>query len=344
MDEIKVKETRRLVTLRKIKDIKPIEGADRIEAYLVDGWWVVDQKGKYNIGDDVLYCEIDSWIPHDIAPFLSKGKKPQLYNGVVGERLRTARFKGQLSQGLLLDVSFITKYKWAWGKEIDYAEMLGVIKWEAPIPVQLSGKVKSNFPSFFPKTDQERVQNLEDSDLQDVFEVTEKLDGTSVSFYLYNDTFGVCSRNWDLEETKENLYWQVARREQVEEKMRKFSLNGFVLQGEVVGYGIQNNKYSISPPTVFIYNVYHIPSTSYISGFAAQELVDVLELKYVPVIGITPVANGQYTIEDFIEHANKAKSILKIDALAEGYVFKSLTNPNKSFKVISNEWLLKYGG
>ena len=342
MDEIKVKETRRLVTLRKVKDIKPIEGADRIEAYLVDGWWVVDQKGKYNIGDDVLYCEIDSWIPHDIAPFLSKGKKPREYEGVVGERLRTIRLKGQLSQGLLLDTSLIDEYGWAWDKDIDYSEMLGVIKWEAPVPVQLSGKVKGNFPSFFPKTEQQRIQNLSNEDLQDVFEVTEKLDGTSVSFYLHDGVFGVCSRNWDLEETEENLYWQVARREQVEERMREYQLEGFVLQGEIVGYGIQNNKYSIYVPTVYIYSVYHIPSASYVSGFAAQELADVLELKYVPVVGITPVASGQYTIEDFIEYANKAKSFLKDGALAEGYVFKSLTNPNKSFKVISNEWLLKY--
>ncbi|MFN6170260.1 MAG: RNA ligase (ATP), partial [Burkholderiales bacterium] len=71
------------------------------EVATVGGWRVVVKKGEFAVGDLAVYCEIDSWIPHDLAPFLSKGNEPKEYNGVKGERLRTIRLRGQLSQGLL---------------------------------------------------------------------------------------------------------------------------------------------------------------------------------------------------------------------------------------------------
>jgi RNA ligase (TIGR02306 family) len=89
---------RKLASIKKIDDIQPIEGADKICTYRVGGWWVVDTVNRYQIGDAVVYCEIDSWIPNEIAPFLSKGKEPRIFNGVKGERLRTIKLKGALSQ------------------------------------------------------------------------------------------------------------------------------------------------------------------------------------------------------------------------------------------------------
>jgi hypothetical protein len=54
---------RKLASIRTIIDVKPIEGADKIQAYQVDGWWVVDQKDAHQIGDKVIYFEIDSFLP-----------------------------------------------------------------------------------------------------------------------------------------------------------------------------------------------------------------------------------------------------------------------------------------
>lgn len=100
---------RKLATVRSIAEIKPIEGADKICAYRVDGWKVVDQVGKYNVGDLVIYCEVDSWLPHELAPFLSKGKEPREFEGIKGERLTTQKFKKQTSQGLILDLETLWK-------------------------------------------------------------------------------------------------------------------------------------------------------------------------------------------------------------------------------------------
>jgi len=54
---------RKLVSLRQVKEIRPIEGADRIEVAVVDGWNVVVPKGSFKPGDLAVYFEIDSFLP-----------------------------------------------------------------------------------------------------------------------------------------------------------------------------------------------------------------------------------------------------------------------------------------
>ena len=94
---------RKLASIQKIDSISAIEGADRIVCAHVGGWPVVVKAGEFNVGDTVIFCEIDSWIPSTVAPFLTKpGKFPKEYLGVQGERLKTVRLKGQISQGLVL--------------------------------------------------------------------------------------------------------------------------------------------------------------------------------------------------------------------------------------------------
>jgi RNA ligase (TIGR02306 family) len=165
---------RKLASIQRVAEIRPIEGADAIEHYRINGWWVVDRKGVHQVGDLVVYCEIDSFIPHELAPFLSKGSDPREYNGVKGERLRTIKLRGAVSQGLLLPVERVGNipYITGWFHEDgigtmimvaegqDVTEALNVQKWEAPIPAQLQGQAAGMFPtSLIPKTDQERIQN-----------------------------------------------------------------------------------------------------------------------------------------------------------------------------------------
>jgi RNA ligase (TIGR02306 family) len=101
---------RKMATIRKIAEIKAIPEADLICAYRVDGWWVVDTVGKYSVGDLVVYAEPDSWVPTTIAPFLSKGKEPRVYDGIQGEKLKTIKLKGSLSQGLLFNLTLFGEY------------------------------------------------------------------------------------------------------------------------------------------------------------------------------------------------------------------------------------------
>jgi RNA ligase (TIGR02306 family) len=92
---------RKLATIRHIDAIDPIPNADSIEVATLGGWKVVVKKNDFTVNDLAIYCEIDSWIPHTLAPYLSKGETPKVYNGVEGQRLKSIKLRGQISQGLL---------------------------------------------------------------------------------------------------------------------------------------------------------------------------------------------------------------------------------------------------
>lgn len=334
---------RKLATIRKIEEIRPIEGADAICAYRVDGWWVVDQKEAYNVGDLAVYIEIDSWVPTALAPFLSKGQEPREFNGVRGERLRTVRLRGQVSQGLLLSRYTVLDRVGEIQEGQDVSELLNVQKWEAPIPAQLAGDVEGPFPTVIPKTDQERIQNLTEElkEWQDnpnfIWEVTEKLDGSSMTVFVDGDREGVCSRNWALKETEGSSLWRVARREGLIEKIRNTGRN-LALQGEIIGEGIQGNRYNVRGQEFHVFDIYDIDRGDYMTPFERRTFCDTHGITHVPVLAKEMVI-GEF-VQGLLTMA-EGKSVLNDKAEREGLVFKCYTYGGPTFKAISNSWLIK---
>lgn len=345
MDSFETK--RKLATIRRINNITPIEGADLIECALVDGWNVVIKKGEYKIDDLVIYCEIDSWIPTHLAPFLSKSSGPRKYMNIEGERLKTNKFRGQISQGLLLPISFAPDFK----EGDDVTEYLGIVKWEPPYVGNLSceskvlstGKV-CTFPSEIPRTDQERIQNLKklydeykSENLR--FELTEKLDGSSCTLYLKSDgEFEVCSRNVNLKYDESNTFWQVAINYDVENKMKNNNLFGYAIQGELIGEKIQKNPYNIKGVDYYVFDIYDTNTKRYLNSIERKYITEQLGLKHCPILDNDTTLT--FTISDFLKFAED-KSVLYSKAEREGIVAKCITNPYISFKVISNKFLLK---
>lgn len=336
---------RKLASIRKIDEIRPIKDAEAIECAVVGGWTVVVKKGEYQPGDLAVYCEIDSWIPTELAPFLSKGKEPREFEGVKGERLRTIRLRGQLSQGLLLPIpeDTIKGASILIGEGLDLTDHLGIKKWEAVLPAQLAGEAKGLFPSLIPKTDQERVQNLVEEvkaavEAGSLFEISEKLEGSSMTCYLIDGEFGVCSRNLDLRETEGNAFWATARAEGIEEKMRTSGLSGgYAIQGELIGPGIQGNIYKLSKPEFHVFDVYNIADGVYLAPAARRSLIEHMGLRHVPVITCgKDLSTG--SVADLLEWA-EGPSRLYEKQEREGIVFKQ-TNGGMSFKAISNKYLL----
>jgi RNA ligase (TIGR02306 family) len=363
---------RKLASIKRIQEIKLIEGADLICAYRVDGWWIVDQKEKYSVGDLVVYCEIDSFLPHTLVPFLSRGKEPREFEGVKGERLRTIRLKGQISQGLLLPLSilntvaddcrsFVPPDYWenaagirvAHEEDADVTELLGVLKYERPLPAQLAGQAKGNFPSFIPKTDETRIQSLSKdlkrwSDQNLEVEISEKLDGSSMTVFFRNNAmndaddfiveFGVCSRNLQLKETEGNSFWGAARKYTLEEKLTALDRN-IAIQGELCGVGIQGNKYKLNDIDFYVFTIYDIDKGEYLSSAERLELCEKLGLKHVPVLGTMTLENQ--TIDSLLQLAEN-KSQLNVKTEREGLVFKGITDTRVHFKTISNRFLMKF--
>lgn len=327
---------RKLATIREIKELLPIEGADRIELAIVDSWKVVVAKGL-KIGDKVCYCEIDSLLP--IKPefeFLRKSCYRKMADGQEGFRLKTIRLRSQVSQGLCIPIGELPQLA---NNKVgdDVSDILGIIKYEPPIPAQLAGVRKGNFPSFLKKTDEERVQNLS-SEYQEYlasginFYATEKLDGSSATFYLKDGEFGVCSRNLDLKEDANNSFWKVARSLDIENKLRKLPYNA-CLQGELIGEGIQGNPYKISGQDVRFFNLFNIDT---------YELMPIDDLCiFCQDSDLLPVPNYDFVLPKTIDELlliAEGKSALA-DVEREGLVIRS-TDGKISFKVISNKFLL----
>ena len=342
---------RKLASIKKIDKITKHPNADSLEICHVGGWRVVTKIGEYTEGDLAVYFEIDSFLPMEKDfEFLRKSSFKKM-GDQEGFRLKTIKLRNTLSQGLILPYSVIPIAQFASAYDLpegmDVSEMLGIVKYEPPVPAQLAGKVKGSFPSFLRKTDEERIQNLEKEytewgvSSKHQFYATEKLDGSSFTCYLKDGVFGVCSRNLDLLETEDNTFWQVARSLDLENKLKSLGKN-ICFQGEMIGSGIQGNHYKMKEQTVFFYNIYLIDEMKY-SGFYnfRQTLMD-LELLSVPVLSLPfqfPAdKDGQFSVSALLKEA-EGKSILNSEVEREGLVIRSMDR-TISFKAISNKFLL----
>lgn len=337
--------SRKLASIQVISNLKSIDGADNIEVAEILGWNVIVKKGEFNIGDKVVYCEIDSVLP-DKPEF--EFLKPR------GMRIKTIRLRGQISQGICFPLSILPE-EFSVKEDVDCTEAIGIFKYEPPIPACLSGVMRGNFPSFIPKTDETRVQVLQkvlDKYSGSKCYITEKLDGSSSTFYLKDGYFGVCSRNIDLVETEDNSFWKVAKNLDIENKLRKLNRN-IAIQGELIGEGIQGNKLRLKGQTVMFFNAFDIDKFEYLGFIAFKELMDNLKLVTVPIV------NSDYCLSNSIDEIVQLatiKSTITKDVWAEGIVIRPYTEKldlllsnekfnieRVSFKAINPEFLLKYG-
>ena len=341
---------RKLATIRVIENILPIDGADAIEVATVGGWKVVVKKGEYEVGDLAVYFEIDSWIPFEMAPFLCKGKEPREFEGVKGERLKTIKLRGQLSQGLLIPLNQafpLDVFERIEGEDV--TEVLGIKKWEKPMNAQLAGMARGNFPSLIPKTDQERCQNMVKeivaaNEAGMKFEVTEKLEGSSMTVYRIRGEFGVCSRNMDLKETEGNSFWATARKDDIEAKMIAVDeFWDFAIQGELIGPGIQGNIYNLKQPEFRVFDVYNIQAGQYLVPQDRRRLIEKMGLNHVPVLAAAAELHDTLGITDIPQLLKYAEGKSVMGDITgperEGVVFKQVDG-GMTFKAISNKYLL----
>src|SRR5574343_292362 len=248
---------RKLASVQKILSLSPIEGADKIELARDLGWNVVVEKDKYKVGEMIVYCEIDSVLPK---------REEFMFLEPRGMRIRTIKLRGQVSQGICFPLSVLPE-NLNIEEDMDVIFELGVIKYEPPIPANLAGRVKGNFPLFIPKTDETRVQTMQKELNKYVgysCYITEKLDGSSATYYIKDGSFGVCSRNLDILESEDNSFWKVARELNIEEKLKQLNGN-YAFQGELIGEGVQKNKYGLKGQTVRFFNIFDIDKFEYFS-------------------------------------------------------------------------------
>lgn len=336
---------RALAKIKLVKDVIKHPNADTLDIITIDGWKCVATTGQFKINDPCIYYEIDSLLPNvPQYSFMEKGnklKKSILGDGVVveGWRLKTIRLRGQISQGLALPLS---DFPFIHDTEIgiDLTEKLCVYKFEPPLPACLGGDAKGYIPGLIPKTDEDRIQGfpewLERYRGQRFYR-TVKLDGSSCTCFKNENEFNVCGRTLNYIENPNNSMWRIANQYRLRDKLP----NGYAIQAECAGEGVQKNRHVLKGQDLYVFYVFDIAKHQYLKIDDMVLFVKDLGMKTVPILDDNFILN--HTMDEILELAN-GPCPLNSEVLREGIVYRLYDSTDKiTFKTISNEYLLKYG-
>lgn len=359
---------RQLARFTKVLKVEDHPNADTLDILTVYGWQVVSKKGNFKTGDDAVFFEVDSIVP-----------ATETFSWLADKnyRIKSIKLRGQLSQGLCIPpmvlasdpglpgfqfddtiLKYVTKTPHEYfsafvhdGTVVTYnsdlTEALGVTKFVKPLPAELAGVAKGNFPHFIPKTDQIRCQNLVDEisyayDNAEKFEVTMKLDGSSFTAYYKDGEIGACTRNLELDLDKcKNRLTQV-----FEDSGLKYALVAYgkniAVQCEYMGPGVQGNREKLEKNNLYVYDIYDIDERRYLKPEERIEVFVHLAQVSSGTFQHVPIINPHYHLPS--EHIQPLLAFAEGPSIShkirEGIVFKSHST-TFSFKAISNQFLIK---
>lgn len=344
---------RKLASVQKIEDIIPIEGADRIELVKILGWQCVAKKGEFKKGDICVYFEIDSFLPIDERyEFLRNSSYKK--SDILGEgfRIKTAKMRGKISQGLALPIDEFPEIPYH-KVGTDVSEILGVRKWEIAERASTGGTIVGNLPWFIPHTDETRIQNV--PNIIDEFDIpyyiTTKMDGSSHSVGI--DEYGqvyVTGHNYVYADDGKCDFYEFVKKHGIIDKIRQayvdLGLKTLVVQGEFCGEGIQKNRLKLNKPEWYVFDVRFSQQRvdmKELIGFCNhykltmvpfEEEGDSLKEKYPTATDLLERANGQYP-----NGGPKEGIVIR----PTWPVYSETLGTDLSMKVINNKYLLKNG-
>ena len=177
--------------------------------------------------------------------------------------------------------------------------------------------------------------------------ISEKVDGCSLSALLIKTKtwfgktkyeFVLCSRNLRLWTPDGSYYWEMAKKYNLEEKLKEMIGNNewVAIQGEVYGPSIQKNPYKLNSRELRVFNL--IYPSGRLGSIEAKEICEKYGLMFVPILDENFVLPD--TVEEMLKYAT-AKSVINPNVMREGVVVRS-KDGKRSFKAVSPEYLLKY--
>ncbi len=364
---------RQLASIQKIINLQPIEGKDKIELATILGWSVVVQKGEFNIDSLCVYIEPDTLLPErEEFEFLRKRCYSKKFGGF---RIKVMKLGTTYSQGIVFPYSLVEK-----GKEgDDVSKELGIkaydldeltankqikqfkYNWFQRLLIRLGikkfNKKSQSFPSFAMKSDETRLQAIPkvlDYIKDKEIVITEKLDGQSGFFFYHKGKTGVCSRNIWLIKNKQGGYdqeqfFEIEQKYDIINKLIDYCKKNKVnlgIQGEIIGTGIQGNKYKLQDKQFYIYQIQDLDTKTFLNYYRLIDICNELNLTPVPLL-FKGIANN--TIEQWINYSIDT-SVINNKVQREGIVVRTTeeiqiphiqtVNQRASFKVINPEFLL----
>ena len=217
---------------------------------------------------------------------------------------------------------------------------------------------KTGWPAWVTKTDEERVQNmpwiLND---KSPWIATEKIDGSSTTFTMKRgkkrlfgqdkNEFYVCSRNvvFDKPDKKcfypTNIYTEMAEKYKVESVLATYleshpDVEWVTIQGETYGEGVQKRDYSLKGHDFMAFNLIDSVRGRW-NSVEAKNVCSTYGIPWVPILDENFILPD--TVDELLTIAT-GESVCD-HGMREGLVFRSQDGV-KSFKAVSNEFLLKY--
>ena len=346
---------RKLASIQRIWQIEPIEGADRIELAHVLGWQCVVNKGQFSPMDVGVYFEIDSFLP--IRPeFEFMRASSYKKTDIMGEgfRLRTLRFRGQISQGLLLPISQFPEIPQDAEVGMDVTDLLGVRKWEIEERATTGGTVVGTLPYDIPHTDETRVQ--EEPELISAFAgleyyISTKMDGSSHSIGIDENGFHVTGHNYEYKDDGSSAFYGLVNTRGYKARMEQFmsaeNLSVLTIQGEFCAPGIQRNRLRLTKPEWYVFTIRE--NGKRVGLNRMLEICEILGMEHVPIEEVDVDLPAKYpTVEALLaradgEYPNGGKKEGIVIRPTEP-VFSPLISASLSMKVVSNKYLLKNDG
>jgi RNA ligase (TIGR02306 family) len=333
-----------VATIETIASIRPHSNADVLELATIKGWQVCVKKNEFAVGDKCIFVTVDSiFDPHASVEFLRN----------KSFRIKTCRLRGELSQGIAFKLSMLAEFNYSGPIDVgmDVSGIIGCKHYEKPIAACLSGIARGSFPSSIRRTDEDNIKNFPQllEEFRELpFYISMKMDGSSGTFYVNQNQFGVCSRNLELIESEGNSFWQMARKYALDECIKSFygDTANIAIQGEVYGPGIQDNIMGETNVQLGIFNIWNIDTQRYLGYSDIQMFCETTSVPMVPVIDIG--TNFRYTLAELQAMANNLK--YPNGNLAEGLVirpmierYSEVLRGRLSGKIISEPFELKYG-
>ena len=358
---------RHLATIREVESFDIIPNAYNIIACHLKnlGWTVVVRKGEFNIGDKVIYFEIDSALPTNDSRFeflRATSYRSWKNNGAILKdcfKIKTLKMRGVISQGLILKLSAFPQLEPAEEGQ-DVTEKLHIEHFDE-LNEQFdqsvsSGDVKSDFPWFIKKTDQERIQCHPDyfEKYKDVmFTAETKFDGSSCTVYYVDskyaeNQYGVCSHNNELKNNDKSIFWKTINNLNIIDNLKVYfekTHRSLGIQGELVGPKINGNRDNYAEFHFVVFDIYDVDKHSYLDENERHQIInEINSLGPGKFEQVHTLKTNWYVFKE-LDTLDKMLAYVEQKTLRgnklEGVVFKSINHtPYFSFKCINNKYLL----
>jgi len=355
-----------------INEIRPIEGADKIELVVVGGWNCIAQKGEQKVGDVVIIATTDAVIPQalsdeiGITSYLRKGG-----------RVRTVKLRGTYSECLIIPNKFLhgrtTIGDWDLKDGSDCMHIFDIVKYEPPVKmVQLANGKKIRYqinPNFHVYYKFPNLKNVPDMFTEeDEVEITRKIHGTNARYGIVKKIrlsfwdsvkhfFGFGSK-WDWYEFvvgshnvekgsdsngfyDTNVWYDIEKKYDIKNRLWDYAKrnsnigDGITLYGEIYGAGIQKGyEYGLKEIEFVGFDIKQ--DGEYLSTFNSKSVIkNGLELPYVEVLYFgnwSQEIQDRYVFNNFIPNTKVPE---------EGIVIKHYTGVReKVAKVINPDYLI----